>query len=77
MTDEEIVKLYWEREETAVSASEKQYGRYCRSIAQHILGSREDSDECVNDTWLHAWNAIPTEQAFPVPGQDYTQPGIR
>lgn len=62
LTDDEIVELYWERKETAVSASEKQYGRYCRSIAQHILGSREDSDECVNDTWLHAWNAIPPQR---------------
>ena len=62
MTDDEIVKLYWERKEIAISASNKRYGRYCYSIAHHILNSREDSDECVNDTWLNAWNAIPPQR---------------
>lgn len=62
MTDDEIIKLYWERRETAISASEKRYGRYCHSIAHHILSNREDSDECVNDTWMKAWNAIPPQR---------------
>lgn len=62
MTDDEIVELYWKRMEAAVSVSEKRYGRYCRSIAHHILNNREDSEECVNDTWLNAWNAIPPQR---------------
>jgi RNA polymerase sigma factor (sigma-70 family) len=62
LTDDEIVKLYWERKEAAISASEKQYGKYCNSIAYGILNSHEDSEECVNETWLNAWNAIPPQQ---------------
>ena len=59
MKDTEILDLYWAREERAISETEKAYGSYCYSIAWHILYSKEDSDECVNDTWLRAWNAIP------------------
>ena len=59
MTDVEIIELYWNRDQTAISQSKKQYGSYCYSIAQSILNSKEDTEECVNDTWLKAWNAIP------------------
>ena len=59
MRDTEIIKLYWDRNEQAISETEKSYGKYCYSIAFHILHDREDSDECVNDTWFRAWNAIP------------------
>lgn len=59
MDDIKIVELFWERSETAISESEKKYGRYCRKIAINILGSSLDSEECVNDTWLKAWNSIP------------------
>lgn len=59
MRDAEILDLYWKREEQAIYESQKAYGKYCYSIAWNILYSREDSDECVNDTWLRAWNAIP------------------
>lgn len=59
MKDHEIIDLYWAREEQAIQESERQYGRYCYSIAYNILSDREDSDECVNDTWLRAWNAMP------------------
>lgn len=59
MKDEEIIALYWNRNEAAISESARQYGGYCYSIAYHILNSKEDSDECVNDTWLKAWNAMP------------------
>lgn len=62
MKDTEIIDLYWERNEHAIVESEKSYGRYCRSIAFHILHDREDCDECVNDTWLRAWNAIPPKR---------------
>lgn len=59
MKDAEILDLYWARNERAISETQGAYGNYCYSIAWHILHDREDSDECVNDTWLRAWNAIP------------------
>lgn len=59
LKDTEILDLYWAREERAISESQNTYGNYCYSIAWRILHTREDSDECVNDTWLRAWNAIP------------------
>ncbi|MCM1112892.1 MAG: sigma-70 family RNA polymerase sigma factor [Muribaculum sp.] len=59
MKDTEILDLYWERNEHAIAETQKSYGNYCYSIAYHILRAREDSEECVNDTWLRAWNAIP------------------
>lgn len=62
MEDERIVMLYWERNETAVWECERKYGKYCHTIAYNILHSREDAEECVNDTWNGAWNAIPPEK---------------
>lgn len=62
MRDEGILDLYWNREERAIAETQKAYGGYCYSIAWHILFNREDSDECVNDTWLRAWNAIPPKR---------------
>ena len=59
MEDERIVSLYWERDESAIQRTEEKYGRYCYAIAYNILHSREDADECVNDTWLRAWTSIP------------------
>ncbi len=59
MTDTEIIRLYQSRSERAVKESDLKYGAYCFTVADNILGSREDSDECVNDTWLHTWNVIP------------------
>lgn len=60
--DTQILDLYWERDEQAISESDKRYGRYCHSIAYNILHDREDSDECVNDTWMRAWNVIPPKR---------------
>ena len=62
MKDTEIIELYWARDEQAIHESQKSYGRYCYSIAFNILRDREDSDECVNDTWLRAWNVIPPKR---------------
>lgn len=59
MEDQKIVELYWERSEAAISETQKKYGRYCHYIAYHILYSDEDAEECVNDTYIKAWNAIP------------------
>ena len=62
MTDEQIVALYWQRSERAIPETESRYGAYCRAIAHNILGSPEDAEECVNDTWLGAWNAMPEQR---------------
>ncbi|MBQ5952004.1 MAG: sigma-70 family RNA polymerase sigma factor [Lachnospiraceae bacterium] len=59
MEDQNIVDLYWARSETAIAETENKYGRYCGFIAYNILHSREDSEECVSDTWMKAWNAMP------------------
>ena len=59
MTDQDLVDLYWQRSERAIELTERSYGAYCRTIAFGLLRSDEDSDECLNDTWLAAWNAIP------------------
>ena len=59
MEDTHIVQMYWDRNETAISESAVKYGTYCTSIAQNILQNPADAEECVNDTWLHAWNAMP------------------
>ena len=62
MEDRQIVDLYWARSEKAISETSEKYGRYCYSIANSILHNHEDSEECVNDTWLRAWNAMPDER---------------
>ncbi len=59
MEDQQIVQLFWDRDEQAIQAAAAKYGKYCTSIAQSILGNAEDAEECVNDTLLKAWNAIP------------------
>lgn len=59
MRDESIIQLYFERDETAIGETNRKYGSYCYRVADNILHSREDSEECVNDTWLRAWDAIP------------------
>lgn len=59
MDDAKIVQLYRDRNEQAISATASKYGNYCASIAESILGNHEDAEECVNDTYLSAWNSIP------------------
>lgn len=59
MDDESIVQMYWDRNESAIVESSRKYGAYCTSIAQNILLNMADAEECVNDTWFHAWNAMP------------------
>ena len=62
MEDLAIIELYHRREEQAIAESDKKYGGMCRSIALRLLGLREDAEECVNDTWLSAWNKMPPER---------------
>lgn len=59
LSDEEIVALYWERNENAINATDDKYGKYLFSVAYNILRNDPDCDECVNDTYLNTWNRIP------------------
>ncbi len=62
MEDSTIIELYWQKNADAISETANKYGAYCFTIAENILHSVEDSEECVNDTWLHTWNAIPPQK---------------
>lgn len=57
--DAAIIRLYLQRKDEAVEESRKKYGADCLRLAEKIIGNREDGEECVNDTWLRAWNSIP------------------
>lgn len=59
MQDENIVALYWERNETAIEETKNKYERYLFKIAHNVLSDFEDSQESVNDTYLAAWNSMP------------------
>lgn len=59
MDDEMILSLYWQRDESAITASQEKYGDYCGTIAGQLLQNRQDAEEVLNDTWLGAWNTIP------------------
>lgn len=59
MDDAKIIELFWARNENAITAVSEKYGAYCRIIAKNILGNSEDAEECVNNTYLSAWNSIP------------------
>lgn len=59
MDDPQIIQLYFDRDEHAIEETSRKYGALCFRIAGNILLSREDVEECVNDVYLHLWNAIP------------------
>ncbi len=59
MSDKEIVQLYFDRNDMAISETSKVYGAYLSKIAKNILGNQQDTEECVNDTYLRVWNSIP------------------
>jgi RNA polymerase sigma-70 factor (ECF subfamily) len=60
--DQKIVDLYWNRDEDAILHTQRKYGGLCQTIAQNILGNREDAEECVNDAYLKVWNSIPPQR---------------
>lgn len=66
MRDNEIIELYFARDEQAIVETDKAYGTYCQSIAEQILGNPSDAEECVNDTWLKAWKSIPPKRPEPL-----------
>ena len=59
MEDNKIIQLYWNRDADAIEITKQKYGRYCMSIAQNILKNNEDTEECLNDTYLKAWKSMP------------------
>ena len=60
MTDEQIIQLYLNRDQTAITETDQKYGAYCHTIAANLL-NREDCEECINDTYHTAWRHIPPE----------------
>ena len=61
MEDEEIIALYFSRDERAISETSKKYGRYCKYIASRILYNEQDEEEVLNDTYLKVWNTVPPQ----------------
>lgn len=66
MTEQEILDLYFARDERAITETANAHGAYCFGVAMRILSSHQDSEECVNDTWLRAWNTIPPKRPSPL-----------
>lgn len=62
MEDLQIIDLYFKRDESAISETAKKYGVFCHNVALNILSINADAEECVNDTYLQAWNTIPPQQ---------------
>ena len=68
MDDAQIVDLYWQRSDEAIRQTQLKYGRYCHTIAYNILASDRDAEECVNDTYLAAWNSMPDKRPSALAG---------
>ena len=66
MLDEEIIELFFERSERALSELKTKYGRTCLQTSYNILGDYRDAEECVNDSFLGVWNAIPPTRPNPL-----------
>lgn len=62
MEDAKIIDLYWQRNETAIAETDYKYGAYCHTLSFNILRIHEDAEECVSDTYQHAWTAMPPER---------------
>lgn len=62
MTDEQIIELYWARDQRAIDETDRSYGALCRSLSRRILRSPEDAEECVNDSYLRLWLRLPPER---------------
>ena len=62
MEDYQIVDLYWQRSERAIGETDTKYGRMLTAISQGLVDTREDAEECLNDTYLAAWNSMPSER---------------
>ncbi len=62
MEDQSIVDLYWRRDPESIRRTDEKYGNYCRTIVRNILPDGRDQEECINDTWMKAWNAMPDQR---------------
>ena len=62
MEDQQIIALYWDRNEDAIAETHRKYGPWCKGIAFRILELQEEAEECVSDTYLQAWNNIPPQR---------------
>lgn len=62
LQDEQIIELFWARDQQALAETDRAYGSLCRGLARRILRSPEDAEECVNDGYLRLWNRIPPER---------------
>ena len=67
MEDEKIIELYFARSEAAITETSAKYGAFFRGISRNILRSEQDAEECVNDTYLRAWNSIPPKRPEKLP----------
>ncbi len=66
MDDSKIIELFFERSEQAIIELSNKYGAKCNRVANNILNNRQDSEECVNDAYLAAWNTIPPQRPDPL-----------
>lgn len=64
--DEKIIELFFERSEQGIRELDKKYGKICHNLSYSILNNRQDAEECVNDAYLGAWNAIPPARPVPL-----------
>ena len=64
--DSKIIELFYERSEQAIIELSKKYGTVCTKVASNILNDARDSEECVNDAYLGAWNTIPPQNPYPL-----------
>lgn len=62
MEDEKIIELYWIRSEDAIRETDAAHGAKLHDLSYRIVQNREDAQECVNDTYLKAWNTIPPQR---------------
>lgn len=62
LSDDDIIALFWKRDERAIDETDIKYRKYLISVAYNILSDKEDCEECLNDTYLGAWDAIPPER---------------
>ena len=62
LSDEQIIDLYFAREERAIAETDKKYGAYLHTVAYNVLANEQDAEECLQDTYLRVWNAVPPER---------------
>lgn len=77
MEDAQIIELFFARSEDAISELDKKYGKLCHKLADNILASAQDAEECVNDAYLSTWNAIPPQRPESLPASARSSAAVR